>query len=1023
MRKLLLAIAAFLCLAAAHAQTVTPIVQPFLSYLDASGNPCAGCKLYSYAAGTTTPLATYTDATGNSQNTNPVTLNAAGSAQIWTGNSSYKFILKTAAGTTIWTVDQVRGGGNGTIGTVANIAGLRNYPGTGMVNVIGYYSATLNSTPDGGGGNFLDIGAGVSGDDDGGVTIYDATTGHKWRRQFVNEYVTGQQFGGRGDCTYSGSTASCSDNTSSLQAAIDYAYSVRGAVLIPANSNGATETVYWISGTLNPKGVSIYGPSGAEGVINVADSNTKVVIRGSPSKDIFATGDPTSMGWVQPFQTFTIHDLALKTDNTVDASMSFPNRLPGKTCNDAVITSGSAILTSAAQCGFRPGDAGQHIRVYGAGVAAANLDTTISSWQSNTQVTLAATASTSVASAGHVYVAIEDMSVTQTVGNCAIAYDDATGTGRGAGKGYQDFGPNGASFYNLFIDNGGGGTYGTKQGGIFFQGGGSPYFSNFNNISIVSDFGIVGAMQNLSTPVGGGGGFDDFNHFNQVYLASVYQFSTWGGIGNTFESSQILSNYGPQILYAPGVATTPHKWTMDWQEHEAGLQTCVNNATNLRIDGVGHSINHFETPYCGNAATTTTQIDASSSTIAKYEAGTAGPLNLTGSFNDVTSGLIGPSVVNDTGIANQFKSCSSVGANSTPVGNCSETVAGSPVTAPLAHAHTALKRTADFIFSGMDAFFYNANDLFIYPSEMGNLYAPSTATIVADSTSESGQYLDFTDGGYILTHYNGSLWKAGLNLPIKKIRVGVRVKASTSIAAWSYHFDNFGSGCTSTPTTITTTWQTIYCVADGTGATPGAAIDINFTGSGSASDHVRIGWVGARPYDSSTVTTSLNINDGTPLTDNQGTGAKAQHSTGTTTTDHLAKFDSAGNTVDAGTTCASATVRTCSGSAPNQSCYETACNGTIHEWGTIQSGTLSGAWKQSTSLSFPLTFPTEIQSISCNPGSPGGSGDATNPVICQSNSASTSGATLYTTCVQEIGGGGCSATKLNVTLNWEAYGK
>jgi hypothetical protein len=58
-------------------------------------------------AGSTTPLATYTDATGTSVNSNPIILDAAGGAQIWLGSSSYKFVLKDALGNTIWTVDSV----------------------------------------------------------------------------------------------------------------------------------------------------------------------------------------------------------------------------------------------------------------------------------------------------------------------------------------------------------------------------------------------------------------------------------------------------------------------------------------------------------------------------------------------------------------------------------------------------------------------------------------------------------------------------------------------------------------------------------------------------------------------------------------------------------------------------------------------------------------------------------------------------------------------------------------------------
>jgi hypothetical protein len=99
-----------LALPAAAQVPVTPIVQPRVTFVNADGGPCAGCNLWTYAAGTTTPLATYTDATGTSQNTNPIILDAAGGANIWLGANSYKLILKDASGATIWSVDQIRSG-------------------------------------------------------------------------------------------------------------------------------------------------------------------------------------------------------------------------------------------------------------------------------------------------------------------------------------------------------------------------------------------------------------------------------------------------------------------------------------------------------------------------------------------------------------------------------------------------------------------------------------------------------------------------------------------------------------------------------------------------------------------------------------------------------------------------------------------------------------------------------------------------------------------------------------------------
>lgn len=104
-----LILAALLCAASlAPAQTVNPVLQPHVNYVDSAGFPCAGCKLFSYSAGTNSPLATYKDS-ALTANTNPVVLDASGGAYVWTLAGPYKFILVDALGATVWTVDNVPG--------------------------------------------------------------------------------------------------------------------------------------------------------------------------------------------------------------------------------------------------------------------------------------------------------------------------------------------------------------------------------------------------------------------------------------------------------------------------------------------------------------------------------------------------------------------------------------------------------------------------------------------------------------------------------------------------------------------------------------------------------------------------------------------------------------------------------------------------------------------------------------------------------------------------------------------------
>lgn len=76
--------------------------------LDAAGAPLAAGLVYTYDPGTTTNKATYSDRSLSSANANPVVLDAAGQADIYL-NGLTKLVIKTAAGATVDTVDNVCG--------------------------------------------------------------------------------------------------------------------------------------------------------------------------------------------------------------------------------------------------------------------------------------------------------------------------------------------------------------------------------------------------------------------------------------------------------------------------------------------------------------------------------------------------------------------------------------------------------------------------------------------------------------------------------------------------------------------------------------------------------------------------------------------------------------------------------------------------------------------------------------------------------------------------------------------------
>jgi hypothetical protein len=77
------------------------------------GTVLSGGKLYTYAAGTTTPAVTYTSVSGSIANSNPIVLDASGRLpeQLWLPyNTTYKFVLYDANNVLIWTEDNIFAG-------------------------------------------------------------------------------------------------------------------------------------------------------------------------------------------------------------------------------------------------------------------------------------------------------------------------------------------------------------------------------------------------------------------------------------------------------------------------------------------------------------------------------------------------------------------------------------------------------------------------------------------------------------------------------------------------------------------------------------------------------------------------------------------------------------------------------------------------------------------------------------------------------------------------------------------------
>jgi hypothetical protein len=93
------------------AVNLSPVGGAAAQFFDNSGQVLTGGKIFTYAAGTTTPEATYTTNTGLTAHANPIILDAAGrvpGGEIWlTTPISYKFVLKDSNDVLIGTYDNI----------------------------------------------------------------------------------------------------------------------------------------------------------------------------------------------------------------------------------------------------------------------------------------------------------------------------------------------------------------------------------------------------------------------------------------------------------------------------------------------------------------------------------------------------------------------------------------------------------------------------------------------------------------------------------------------------------------------------------------------------------------------------------------------------------------------------------------------------------------------------------------------------------------------------------------------------
>lgn len=246
-------------------------------FFDNNGVILSGGKLYSYAAGTTTPQATYTSSSGSTAHTNPIVLNSAGrvaTGEIWlTSGVAYKFALYTSADVLIATWDNISGI-NGT-GLATNALYVAYDPaGTGAVQT--NVQAKLRETV-----SVMDFGATGNGSTNDRAAIAAAVAACRGKNLYFPE---GQYL-----INTDGGSITLEDITLTGEMVLDGASTVidQGAVL---RFTGTTNSPFLVRRGVTLDGLGFYYP-------NQGDSATPTVY--PPTLDFDFSNGPVQFVYIQ----------------------------------------------------------------------------------------------------------------------------------------------------------------------------------------------------------------------------------------------------------------------------------------------------------------------------------------------------------------------------------------------------------------------------------------------------------------------------------------------------------------------------------------------------------------------------------------------------------------------------------------------------------------------------------------------------------------------------------------------------
>ena len=245
--------------------TPSPIAGFAGQFFDNNGIILSGGKIFTYAAGTTTPQASYTSASGTTPHANPIILDSAGrvpGGEIWlTDGLVYKFVIETSTNVLIGTYDNITGVNSNFVNytvqeevitatagqTVFNLSTINYTPGTNSLSVyidgVNQYVGDSYLETDGDTVTFtagLHVGAEVkfttavqttTGSVDASIVSYTypaPTAVGQTVQERLAQYVSVKDFGAVGD--------SVTDDTAAVQAAVNYCVANAAKLRVPVGS-------------------------------------------------------------------------------------------------------------------------------------------------------------------------------------------------------------------------------------------------------------------------------------------------------------------------------------------------------------------------------------------------------------------------------------------------------------------------------------------------------------------------------------------------------------------------------------------------------------------------------------------------------------------------------------------------------------------------------------------------------------------------------------------------------------------